>query len=253
MTTTTNLLENGAFDNGAHYMLDRHGNPVGQVEIANGWLPWWDANDWRPEYVVDDRDAARRVKSGLFCQHWFNSYHTHTAGIMQRVVSDGAWGPGDELIASAYVQAWSREDFGTGDADRPDQSNGKYRMKIGIDPYGGIDPMSSDIVWSEAVQPYDEYVHVGVATGAQSNRATVFLWGQAEWNCKHNDAYTDDVQVVAVLSGNPPSPPVPPVPPIVSIDKLAQVIAEKTERNVMRAIGSALKVLSDIISEAYKE
>lgn len=249
MTTSINLLENGAFDNGTHYEIDENGIEIPQVQIADGWYPWWHTSDTRPEFVVDPRDAARRVRSGTHCQHWFNSYATHTAGIYQRVNGDGVWAIGDTLIAHAYVQAWSRDDFGTGDPDNPSESNGRYRLKVGIDPYGGIDPESPDIVWSVTVQPYDEYTEVNVTVEVASDRATVFLWGQPEWACKHNNAYVEDVQLVAVANGQPPANP--PNPPATDLDRLATVVAIKTEAYVMRGLAFALRTLASVIDTVY--
>jgi hypothetical protein len=39
---------------------------------------------------------------------------------------------------------------------------------------------------------------------ARSDRATIYVWGQAEWALKHNDAYVDDVRLY--VSGSGPSP-----------------------------------------------
>jgi len=175
---------------------------AGEVKVAEGWVPWWHAS-MRPEYKRADHNVdATRIHGGYAAQQWFNSFAKHTAGIYQRVSGLAA---GVDLTLSAWVQAFSRND----DANWR-ESNGRYRMRIGIDPYGGADPESKDIVWCEAVQPYDAYQRLEVTTKARSDRATVFVWGQAEWSVKHNNAYVDDV-VLTVGEGAPP--PVPPGEP----------------------------------------
>ncbi len=249
--TTGNLLENGSFDGGAHYEQDKDGNEIPQVQVGDGWMPWWHETDTRPEYVVDPRDAERRVRSGVNCQHWFNTFATHTAGVFQRVNGSGTWGHGDTLVATAFVQAWSSGE------DDPSESDGRYRMRIGIDPYGGLDPESTDIAWSETVQPYDEYFGINVTTKALSDRATVFLWGQSEWPMKHNDAYTDDIQLVAIVSdGQPGDPPDgdPPIdPPTIDITKFVELVAAATEKRIFLTVANICTVVASMIRSAYEK
>lgn len=189
-------LVNGGFEEGF-----RHVGNVGELNVAVGWEPWWDPKAARPEY----KDAAigvdaRRVKTGSHAQQWFNNYNKHTAGILQVV---GGVTPGKTLQLVAWVQCFSsgKDDFS--------KSDGRYRMRIGVDPYGGVDPESTDVVWSDegnAVQPYDAYARLEVETVARSDRCTVLVWGQAEWPLKHNDAYVDDVVLVEVDGEPGPEP-----------------------------------------------
>jgi hypothetical protein len=176
---------------------------AGEVKVAAGWEPWWHQTDTRPEYKRADHSVdAHRVHGGYAAQQWFNSYATHTAGIYQRVTG---LTPGVNLTLSAWVQAFTRNDDTNWRV-----SDGRYRMRIGIDPYGGTDPESKDVVWSETLQPYDKWYRLEVTTPAKSDRATVFVWGQPEWRVKHNNGYVDDV-VLTVGEGEPP--PLPPGEP----------------------------------------
>jgi len=226
----TNLLTNGDFEGGF-----RRIDNARELEVANGWLPWWDARATRPEW----KDAAisidpRRVHGGQHAQQWFNNWAKHTGGIYQRVAG---LVPGSTLHLEAWVQAFSSagDDFS--------RSDGRYRMRIGIDPYGGIDPEAAEIVWSDgggAVQPYDAYQRVEVQTVAKSDRATVFIWGQAEWALKHNDAYVDDVRLCVVggaiptpIPGTPtPGPPTPTPGPGAAVDyeQVRQIIREELDK-----------------------
>lgn len=200
----TNLLANGGFEGGF-----RNVDGVKELYAPNGWEPWWDARAVRPEW----KDAtlsidARRVHTGEHAAQWFNNYAVHTGGIYQRVVG---LSPGSTLTLSAWVQAFSsgKDDF--------EHSDGRYRMRVGIDPYGGVDPESADIVWSDggnAIQPYDAYSVLRIETQARSDRVTVFVWGQAEWALKHNNAYVDDVALTASAGPEPTPGPTPtPCPP----------------------------------------
>jgi len=193
-------LGNGGFGYGFRAVDD-----IGELWVANDWMPWWSGDD-RPEY----KDAsvqidARRVRSGQHAQQWFNNWRAHTAGIYQRVEGVPV---GAEVWFEAWVQCWS-----SGQKD-PRHSDGRYRMRIGIDPYGGIDPESTDVVWSgggDAVQPYDAYERLEVHCPARSDRVTVFVWGQAEWALRNNNAYVDDCRLW-VEGGSGPGPTPPPTP-----------------------------------------
>lgn len=175
-------LTNGDFEGDFRNVGD-----IGEVSVAEGWEPWWHTDDTRPEYKRATVEVdARRIHGGNAAQQWFNNLATHTAGIYQRVEDIQ---PGAKLTFSAWVQAFSssKDDFS--------HSQGRYRMRIGIDSYGSVDPESPDIVWSDggdSVQPYDAYVKLAVQTTAKSDRCTVFIWGQAEWAIKHNNGYVDD-------------------------------------------------------------
>lgn len=209
------MLTNGDFEGGF-----RDVGGVGELTVAVGWQPWWDGDDARPEY----KDAApfrNRIHFGNHAQQWFNSYSKHTAGIYQQI---GGVQPGTELTLSAWVQCFSsdRDDF--------EHSDGRYRMRIGLDPYGGMDGGSDDIVWSNdghSVQPYDEYELLEVDTVAKSDRATVFIWGQAEWALKHNNAFVDDVQLVA---GNTLPPTPGPGGECPTLDDIRAVVREELTR-----------------------
>ncbi len=255
--TTGNLLQNGSFENGSYFLHDEHGKMLGTVEIAVDWHAWWDKSDAMPEYVVDDREPEYRVHSGEYCQHWFNSFKTHTAGILQRVMSDGHWVVGDRLIASGFAQTWTRHDFEGVDPDNPRESNGRYQVRFGIDPYGGLDSESPDVQWSEAIGAYDLWYEIVVSAIAKSDRVTFFVWSQPEWSCKHNDVYIDDCQLVAVREGSEPEPepepestpdPEPdPGPGHIQIDELVNRISTASAIKTLAIVADALIAAGGLI------
>jgi hypothetical protein len=190
-------IENSTFEDGW-----REIDGIGELKVANGWYPWWHTNDTRPEYkLATNAVDPTRIHSGTHAQQWFNTYATHTAGIYQQVAGLEM---GRVVVLTSYVQAFTRND----DANWR-ESTGRYRMRIGIDPYGGTNPESQDIVWSEVVQPYDEYVCLSVQADTRSDRCTLYVWGQAEWRFKHNNAYVDQVEFWYVEDAPPVEPPVP--------------------------------------------
>lgn len=194
---TEQLLENGSFEGEYYY-------PPGlaTVHLARGWQHWYDENDVMPEYKRAERGGPgpTRVHEGEAAQQWFNTHATHTAGVWQPVEN---LIPGAILTFSAWVMCWS-----SGQSD-PDISDGRYRMKIGIDPYGGEDPESGDIVWSNeghAIQPHNQWEQLTVEAPARSDRCTVYVWGQPEWPLRNNNGYVDTCELTEEIPGPGPGP-----------------------------------------------
>jgi hypothetical protein len=179
---------------------------VRELKVANDWHPWWHASDVRPEYKIATKEVdEHRIHTGNVAQQWFTTHATHTGGIYQQVQEVPI---GNPLVFTAWVQAFSRDD----DTDWR-TSNGRYRMRIGIDPYGGTNAEAPEVVWSDTIQPYDAWNMLRVDTTARSDRCTLFIWGQAEWRVKHNNGYVDDCKLVYLAPEAPPPTPPPPTPP----------------------------------------
>ena len=144
------------------------------TQVPYGWSAWWqqpnnnfdDPNYFNtyPAYCPDRKSTpadcmachnpeyrdtlggpqetgpSRKV-AGDNSQKYFTFYSVHEAGLYQ-VVSGVK--PGDRLRFSVYMEGWS-----TGSND-PFQSDLGQRMnlQVGIDPTGGNDPWSSNIMWT---------------------------------------------------------------------------------------------------------
>ncbi len=198
-----NLLVNSGFEDGYSYRPDPHApweGPKGELEVANGWELWYDNEpgtdcyNYRPEYKLEDgyvHTDPLRVRSGQYAQKMFTLFSTHTAGLYQRV----AVPEGSQLEFSIWVMVWSSSE------DNPHHSTrtGKYWLSVGIDPYGGTDAFSEQIVWSDPIEHYDEHVQLSVATEAQADHVTVFTKAAPVWCVKHNDSYWDDARLVIDL------------------------------------------------------
>jgi len=210
-----NVLVNPGFEGG----FSERG--AGEVSVANGWFPWWQDGPGqaegyyrRPEYKPEDasRYGRRRVRSGNFAQKFFNTFSTHNAGILQQVQVP----VGSRLTFSAWVQAWSSQHY------NPDTvvSPGNYRVYIGIDPTGGTDWSSSNVVWSEPRMEYNTWMRLEIQTVAKAGTITVFLRGQPEFRNQFNDSYWDDTCLTVVrptprptnTPKNTPTPTATPTP-----------------------------------------
>lgn len=243
---TINLLRNGGFEEDWSTESSHHcrvfpvdGTPyemdVGNIFVPPGWVVWykhepgeWDQPEVRDAWITGD---TRRVHGGQKAMLLFTFSRKHDAGFYQRVQVF----PGTKLRLVAMAHAWSNhsntaqpDEFPHPDDPRWSEGAGvgynyfyglegsvqddgarNFTFSIGIDPTGGIDPFADTVVWGQGAHIYNAYRSVPlVETVAQADTVTVFLRSRTLWPFKHNDAYWDDVELVAV--GALPEQPQPP-------------------------------------------
>ncbi len=183
-----NALLNAGFEEG----FSERG--AGEVSVANGWFPWWQDGPGqdegyyrRPEYKPENAAiySMRRVRTGTFAQKQFNTFSTHNAGVLQQVQVPVE----STLNLSAWVQIWSSQYH---DPDTV-QDPGNYRVYIGIDPTGGTDWSSPNVIWSEPQMQYNTWLNLQIQAKAKAGTITVFLRGQPEFRVQFNDSYWDDI------------------------------------------------------------
>jgi LysM repeat protein len=180
--------------------------PIGEVQVASGWSGWWLQPDQDPQHpsagaVVDWhrpewREAAcgpvcaNRLHSGNNAQKYFTFWSVHEAGMFQQV---SGIAPGTRLRFSAYMQAWSTNStYGASDHSQT------MDMRVGIDPFGGTNGFSPNIIWSDAFDTFDAFGLYSVEATAQSGSVTVFTHSEPRYPNQHNDIYVDDASLVAV-------------------------------------------------------
>ena len=219
--------------------------PWQTVMMAKGWSAWWQPpNDDRtspdyydsfpsycarlapdncvPWHMPEYRDTRSmpqdppRIRSGENSQKYFTFWSVHEAGIYQVVENVR---PGAALRFSIYMQAWSATKL-NGAEPNPHFSFGQtsMHMRIGIDPTGGTDPWSKDIVWSDEKDAYDKFERYEVQAVARSNKVTVFTHSRPENPMEHNDVYLDDAELVAVGGGYSVPVTVNPPPAMVAVE-----------------------------------
>ncbi len=201
-----NLLKNpgfeGQYSTWSNYMT---------AQTAPDWNPWWQSAEdddlsWRlrmPEWKPAS-PWRNRIHSGDNAQQYFTFYGTHVAGVYQRAAVD----PGDRLRFTIWVQVWSSayDDANISEAD------GQLDVWVGIDPTGGTDPFSGDIVWSLPKRQYDEWFLMSVEATAAANQATVYVRSEPQYPVKHNDVYIDDALLVVIGQEEPPPGDPTPTP-----------------------------------------
>lgn len=208
--TGTNLLTNPSFEGDYPvYVMDAPGHADCQTDpnhpeqpnqycerarLAEGWHPFWRDNPrpepWiniQPEYKpAESWDTPPRIHSGERGQQYFSFYSSHEAGMYQQITAV----PGGQYCYSAWGHAWSAN------TSTPDHlstdDHGFLDQKIGIDPTGGTDWQSPNIIWGDARMQYDEFGLFRVEAEAISDTITVFMHSRPQWAVKHNDVYWDD-------------------------------------------------------------
>ena len=161
--TVTNLLENGDFE-GDFIELDGE-DPR---NVADGWTPWHvPASDSSPSFsnhnpnYDEETDRIRLDEAGK-AQKYFTLFATHQGGIYQEVDSLTS---GTTYRFSIYAQVWSSTYEDTELSEDP----GDVVVRVGIDPDGGTDGSSEDIIWSTAATFfYDAYRQYAVIATAES-------------------------------------------------------------------------------------
>lgn len=222
-----NLLKNGEFEadwgeEKSHRcrIFPKDAEPyereIGNIFVPPGWVFWfrhepgvWDQPEGRDAWKQHD---PRRVHSGEKAYMYFTFFRKHDAGLFQQVQVT----PGTRLHLTAWAHAWSNHKDGPhpddgrwsegpgyeagflleGEAPNSDWEN--FTFYVGIDPTGGTDPFADTVVWGHGAHIYNQYAQVpAVEVVAQADIATVFLRSKTLWPFKHNDAYWDDVELVA--------------------------------------------------------
>lgn len=201
-----NLLVNPSFEGRYHAYVPPGGHPdcndgvCNTAQMAEGWTPYWlsNAQSADPEIVMPEYKPAElwhepaRVHDGQRAQQYFSFSRKHEAGFYQQV----AVTPGALYCFGIWGHAWSTE------TDNPYFNDSELEQAIGIDPTGGADWRSPNVIWGGPKQYYYEageesaYGPFSLVVRAQSSQLTVFTWSRPVWAVKHNDVYWDDAILI---------------------------------------------------------
>lgn len=184
--------------------------PAGVCTTANlaaGWNPWWVNQaagdpDWKnrmPEYKPAEMPYADRIHGGGRAQQYFTFGGTHVAGVWQQATV-----PTNARVRfSVWGMAWSTGASWDGpNSDVPYSAEPTVmNIRIGVDPTGGTNPFSPNIVWSSVVDTYDSYYQHSIEAQAQGATVTVFTYSAPVEQRKHNDVYWDDASLTVIGAG----------------------------------------------------
>ncbi|MCY3976832.1 MAG: LysM peptidoglycan-binding domain-containing protein [Chloroflexi bacterium] len=190
--TVANLLENGDFEG---EFIELEGADPRMV--AASWTPWHvPADDTSPSFANhspnydEERDRIRLDEAGK-AQKYFTLFATHQGGIYQEVDSLTS---GSTYRFSVYAYVWSSSFEDTEFSEDP----GDVVLRVGIDPNGGTDGASDDIIWSTAATFfYDAYRQYAVIATAESSSITVFVESTVGEPRANNYIYLDDAVLEA--------------------------------------------------------
>ena len=173
--------------------------------VAPGWSPWWiprpaGAPDWsyhQPNYDQSSTCSStcdHRIHSGSNAQRMFQLFGTYVAGIYQQVSVPA----NVDVQFTIFGQGWSStndtpENVSVGGTD--------MQMRIGIDPWGGTNPLDPRVVWSNQVNALDSWYQFSVYAHSQNTTITVFTYAAPFDARRKNEVYWDDASLV-VLSGD---------------------------------------------------
>jgi len=191
--------------------------PVDEVQVPFGWSGWWRTPDSAPQFPStcneksppgcaafhrpEWREAGlfpNRIRTGNNAQKYFTFWSNHEAGMFQRVTG---FRPGQRVQFGVYMMAWSTNK----NEDITSDGQQTMTLKVGIDPFGGTDPFSSNIVWSQPGDSYDRWGQFAVEAVSGGNAVTVFTYSRPIYPLQHNDVYVDDAALVVVGAGTAPS------------------------------------------------
>jgi len=216
---------------------------IGEVQVAPGWRAWYldvppnyvqipaNCNErsdgyhcyWmRPEFR-DNTSFDNRIHSGARSQKYFSYGRMHEAGLYQRV---GGIRPGDKLRFAIFIQAWQCFNIDKcGKNGILSDLPAEMHLRIGIDPTGGTNPFSPDIVWSPEQAAFDRWVEFSVEAVAKNDTVTVFTHSRPDWSWArlNNDVYLDDASLVVVSEA-------PAYQPVSAEARAAYIVKETLKR-----------------------
>ena len=197
-----NLLQNPGFER-PYVALPAKEN----CRIAAPWVAWYiegskeeTSQGYRlaPEYkaAFSSDYPGNRVRSGELSQQYFHSFGNFQGGVYQQVTNIPV---GSRLRFELWGMTWScdRESKGNcGGATSGDPS--PMHSRIGIDPTGGADPFSQEIVWSPEQNAYDKWSLFQVEAVAKRSTVTVFVYSYPDYRSQDNNVYLDDASLVVL-------------------------------------------------------
>jgi hypothetical protein len=166
----------------------RDGSPE---ETAQGYL-------LAPEYKGSTRAdyPGNRVRNGDLAQQWFHSFGNFEAGILQQVTGVT---PGVRLRLEWWALAWSCDNESKGNCEGATSGDpSPMHLRIGIDPTGGTDYRSENIVWSPEQDAYDAWFKFEVEAVARASSVTVFFYSYPDYRSQDNNVYVDDASLTVV-------------------------------------------------------
>ncbi len=224
----------------------------------NGWYTETPRNaDWQnliPNGTGRNNAGFGFVRSGNRSMELSRGFATFTAAVYQTVtVPENA-----NVTGSAYVVM-------NINGDNADAANSNAR--VGIDPTGGTNPLSSNVIWSNTVTnalASNGFRQLTVNATAQGTQVTLFLYAWQTVPTEGNGVFWDDASLTVGGPGGsspnqtplgPTNTPVPTAPPVVPFvvpqptQSDGSIIHTVSEGDTLASISVAYRVSMDDIRE----
>jgi len=189
----TNLLVNGSLER------PYYGQGSATRTAPQGWNLWVGAG--APE-AFPHTDQVQ-VLAGEVSWNLKQGFTAFTAAGYQRV---GGLTSGDVLKVTGYGWVYTCNDTETSCVIeaapyRQSDTSAGAALKVGIDPTGGTDPNSANIVWSATAAPYDQWAEMSAVATAEGDAVTVFLYMTQSSGLALNNVYWDNISLVRTEEG----------------------------------------------------
>ena len=248
-----NLLTNGGLEEGSFgpYL----GRGRGDMNIPAGWEVWLGQatdtaqfyNRGDKVYAFPHRGPGPSVPEGAAVLNFDGSYVQFNAAIFQTV--NATSGTAYQAEAQSQVKACTppsgiREFCGS------DSASGA-KTRIGIDPNGGNDPNSAEIVWSGWLEPHDLWDRQVVSATATGSQITVFIFATQGQPYANNGVWIDDVKLTVGGAGGAAAAAAPAATPTPAFQYVPFVNAQgaREDGSVVHTVGTGDTL--DSIAVAY--
>lgn len=207
---TENLLIDPGFEGEVYNVISIDPADDTRFHVPSGWSGGIVPNAGGPPWINAHpsgfpHSAGFKIQGGR-SYHMARGGATFTAYVYQQVyvqpdspLNGGAW---------AYIE-----------------NNNGGRVRAGIDPTGGADPFSPNIVWSGWTTARNGWVQVSASTTAQGGVATLFLYATQDTPADPNGVYWDDAYLNGIPGVAPAQPGItaPAASPIVTANANVRV------------------------------
>lgn len=215
-----NLLVNPDFEAEGPW---RFQGGIRECQIPPGWFAFWRESPpdemplpsncprradtgcyWaRPEFRdVQAAEFPNRVHSSTRALKFFSYGRMHAAGLYQAV--EGI--PLDTRVRfSVWLQTWMCANASACQGGMVSDAPGRMHLQVGLDPTGGIDAWSPQVIWSPEGEAFDHWQQFHVEALSETGLATVFVRSHAEWDWarQNNNVYVDDARLEILVEPTP--------------------------------------------------
>lgn len=174
--------------------LDSTRDQEGNRLLAAAWVSHIPAPQPLPAPVPPTYTAANPLSpTAVANAQWvYESFNAVRLSVTDALFAGGLYQtvsvtPGAMLTFSAYGQAWSSDEDDPAVSTNP----ADVRLQIGIDPRGGTNPNSGNVIWSSSANPLNSYAPFSVSAPAVWDSVTLFLRAHPDGVRVHNEVYWD--------------------------------------------------------------